>query len=177
MLFLLLWGPVISLCHTKTVKQYHGKLWGPVSSCHSLLALLGHHGLISNQFWLTTLHHPPARAQHCKSVKLSHQLQSVQELLPLNTSLSFIHKRHLPWNHKCKTQPGSSREPPQVVQLVHPQCCRKEFGFENTDLPILLSNCEPIPWRFSSLGTNTAWKCFPLWPIIEQGQINHWGGI
>lgn len=146
--------------------------------CHSPSALLSHHGLISNQFWLPLLHYPPAGAQHCQSVKLSHQIQLVQELLTLNTSLSFIHRKHLPWNHNCKTQPGPPWEPPEVGQIVHPQCCRRvEPDFENTGLPIFLSNCEPVPWRFSSLGTNTAWKCFPLWLIIEQGQINHWGGI
>lgn len=135
--------------------------------CHSLLALLSHPGLISNQFWLP-LHYPPAGSQQCKSVELSHQLQLVQELLLLNISQTFLHRKHWPWNHNCKTQPGLPWGPPEVVQLVHPQCCRRnEFGFENTGLPILLSNCELIPWRFSSLGTNIAWKCFPLWPIIE----------
>lgn len=142
--------------------------------CRGLLALLSHDGVISNQFWLPLIHYLPAGAQHCKSVKLSQQLQSVQEPLSLNTSLSFIHRMHLPWNHNCKTQPGPAREPPEVVQLLS---AAGETNLALKILPILLSNCEPIPWRFSSLGTNTAWKCFPLWPIIEQGQINHWGGI
>lgn len=167
-------GVVISLHHTTNVLS--NTRWNcedqSLSKCSHImswpLSSFKPHSLISNQFWLPLLHYLPAGAQHCRSVKLSHQLQSVQELVPLNFSLSFIHRKHLPWNHNCKTQPGPPRESPEVVQLACPQCCRRhESGFENTSLSILLSNCEPIPWRFSSLGTNTAWKCFPLWPIIK----------
>lgn len=61
--------------------------------------------------------------------------------------------------HKTLTteQSGPPYEPTETPQLVYPHYCRRdeEFGFKNTVLSILLSNCELIPWRFSSLGTNT----------------------